>query len=353
MGGAFLLLAACNASAADHVRVSLDARPAALVAGRAWTASLTLRPRSFAGAVRVTATGPGKLDVRASGGRGAYRARLVFPAGGRWTLAAHAGGSVLRLGSVVVRKPAPKPLMFAWPTSIDVQPDGSLLVVENGIGRVDRVQPSTGKLSVVASGLAKPYAVASAPGGAVYLSNDGKLQRIDGASPVTIADAGTDVGPIAVAPNGDAVYTTESQAFELTGGKAHVIASGLSGPHGLAVTADGAVLVCDTGADRVLRIDPSSGATKTLVHVAQPRGIDVAGDGSLYVVEAGARRVGHYSAAGTRLGDVGPVFNDPYDVEVASDGTVYVIDTAALGTIRRIAPNGSVSTLATGASHNP
>ena len=357
MGGAFLLIAACNASAAGHVRVSLSARPAALVAGRAWTAPLTLRPRSFAGAVRVTATGPARLDVRASGGRGAYRARIVFPAAGRWTLVARAGGSVSRLGSVVVREPAPKPLIFTWPTSIDLQPDGSLLVVENGIGRVDRVQPSTGKLSVVASGLAKPYSVASAPGGAIYLSNGGALQRIDGAAPVTVASASSDVGPIAVAPNGDVVYTTESQALDLSGGKPRVLASGLSNPHGIAVEADGAVLVCDTGADRILRIDPASGATTTLVHVAQPRGIDVAGDGSLYVVEAGGKRVGHYSATGARLGDVGPLFNDPYGVQVAADGTVYVIETAVTGTIKRIAPDGSVSTLsvppATSRSHNP
>ena len=346
--GAFLVLAACNASAAGHVRISLSTRPAAPVAGRAWTASLTVRPLSFDGVVRLTATGPRKLDVRATGGHGTYRARLVFPSAGRWTLAARAGGSTSKLGAIVVRKPAPRPLTFTWPTSIDLQPDGSLLVVENGIGQVDRVQPATGKLTVVASGLAKPYAIASAPGRATYLSNGGSLQRIDGKSPVTVATADADIGPIAVAPNGDVVYATASQAFALSNGTPRVIASGLGSPHGIAVAGDGAVLVSDRDNNRVLRADPATGAVTTLIHVTQPGAIDVAGDGSIYLVELAERRVGHYSAAGTRLGSVGPAFDDPYGIEVASDGTVYVIETAEIGTIKRIAPDGSVSTLSTG-----
>jgi sugar lactone lactonase YvrE len=347
--GTFLVLAACNASAADHVRISLSStRPAALVAGRVWTAKLTVRPHSFAGAVRVTATGPGKLDVRASGGHGAYRARLVFPAAGRWKLAARAGGAVSQLGSLPVRKPPAKPLLFAWPTSIDLQPDGSLLVVENGGGQVDRVQPSTGRLTVIASALAKPYSIASTPSGAIYLSNAGTLQRIDGAAPVKVADAGTDIGPIAVAPNGDVVYTTDAQAFEVSGGAPRVIASGLAAPHGIAVASDGAVLVSDRDSNRVLRVDPATGAVTTLISVTQPGGIDVAPDGSIYLIELGAKRIGRYSAAGVRLGDVGPAFNDPYGLQVAADGTVYVIETAPAGTIKRIAPNGTVSTLSAG-----
>jgi streptogramin lyase len=340
--GAALLAAACTASAAPPVRISLRAKPPSVIAGRAWTVTLTARPRSFAGAVRVSASGPRKLSVRASGGHGTYRARLVFPAAGRWTLAATAGGSTSRLGAVTVRAPAPKPLTFTWPTSIDLQTDGSLLVVENGAGRVDRVQPSTGRVTAVAGALAKPYAVATTASGAIYLSNGNSLQRIDGSAPVTVVDAGAEIGPIAVSPSGGVYYTTTQQVFALGGGS---LASGLSGPHGIGVAADGAVLVCDTGNGRVLRIDPQTHAATTLIRVGEPRGIDVAADGSLYVVEATAKRVGHYTATGTRLGDVGPVFNDPYDVEVASDGTVFVVETAESGTIRRIAPDGSVSTL--------
>jgi streptogramin lyase len=342
---ATVLVSAVPASGTDRVRVSLSSRPAAVTVGRAWTAALTVRPASFRGAVRLTATGHGRLRVRANGAHGSYRARLVFPAVGQWTLTARAGAFTSRLGTMVVRKRAPIPVTFTWPTSIDLQPDGSLLVVENGAGRVVRVQPATGRVSLVASGLAKPYAVAQSSGGAIYLSNANALQRLDAGTPVTIATAAADIGPIAVAPNGDVYYATQSQVFEFAGGSPRLIASHLDPPHGIAVDGGGDLLVSDTGNDRVLRIDPQTGRTTTLISTGEPAGVDVGADGSIYLVEAATLRVARYSSAGARLGNVGPTFNDPYDLAVARDGTVYVVDTALKGTIRRIAPDGSVSTI--------
>ena len=57
--------------------------------------------------------GSGTVDVR----RGSYRARLVFPSPGRWTLAARAGGAASKLGSVSVRAPGTR-LAFVWPTAV-------------------------------------------------------------------------------------------------------------------------------------------------------------------------------------------------------------------------------------------
>src|SRR5262249_53914112 len=155
----------------------------------------------------------------------------------------------------------------------------------------------------------------------------------DAGGPVTLASAAADIGPIAVAANGDVYYTTQSQLFEFAGGSSRLITSHLNAPHGIAVDSTSALLVSDRGNDRVLRIDPQTGRTTTLIRTAEPAGIDVGADGSIYLVEAATLRVGHYSPTGVRLGSVGPVFTDPYDVAVAPDGTVYVVDTAANGTI--------------------
>jgi streptogramin lyase len=246
--------------------------------------------------------------------------------------AAHARAAQTRVAHVATQRP---PLQFIWPTSIDLQPDGSLLVVENGAGRVDRVRPATGDVSFVVSGLAKPYAAVRTRSGKLYVSNGTRLLR-DGK---TIATAGDNIGPIAVAANGTVFYTTQTKAFQL--GRSTPIATKLAGPHGIAFAADGSILVCDTGHDRVLRID--HGTVSTLIRVGQPRGIDVAADGTVYVVEAIAKRVGHFSATGRRLGTIGPRYADPYDVQVAANGTVYVLDTAALGTIERVRPGGAAS----------
>src|SRR5262245_23832452 len=176
---------ACTASAAGPVRVSLAGKRAAPVAGRAWTLRLAVRPLSFAGTVRVNALGPSRVRVRATGRRGSYRARLVFPKAGLWRISAQAGGRTLRLGSVRVRQASAKPVAFTEPTSIDLQPDGTLLLVENNPGRVLRVSPSTGRVRVLVPGLFKPYAIVRAPSGAVYLSVEGRLQRLNGAGPPT------------------------------------------------------------------------------------------------------------------------------------------------------------------------
>lgn len=227
------------------------------------------------------------------------------------------------------------PLEFVWPTFIDLQTDGSLLVVENGAGRVDRVRPATGRMTVVVSGLAKPFAAVRASTGVLYVSNGHTLLR-DGKP---VAHATGDIGPVAVTAHSSVYYTTETELFRL--GEPKPLATMLAGPHGVAVATDGAVLVSDTGHDRVLRID--GGKVSTLITVAQPRGIDVARDGTIDVVEAAGKRVGRYSATGRRLGSVGPRYSDAYGVQVTPDGVVYVLETAALGTIERISTRGAVS----------
>jgi serine/threonine-protein kinase len=290
-----------------------------------------------------------RLAARATGGHGSYRAQLPFPSAGRWTLTASAGGTTSRLGSVQVREPAPTPLTFVWPTSVGVEPDGSVLVVENGLARVLRIDPATGTSATIGASVPKPYAVAQAASGSIYVSGGSGLFRIDGANtPVAVAEIASGIGPIAVAANGDVFYATETQVFELARGAGRPVPIGeanLSAPHGLAVAADGALLVSDTGEDKLLRIDPASGATTTLASVGSPRGLDVAADGTIYAVDSTAKRVVHLSAAGAALGFDGPVLTDPYDIAFAPDGALYVVDTAESGHIRRVARDGTVTTL--------
>jgi streptogramin lyase len=337
-----LVVATCTASAATRVRVSLAGPRPVPTVGQTWTAQLVVRPRLFRGEIRIAAAGPGRIVARASRVRGSYRARLVFPAAGRWKLTARAGGSSSVLGSVTVRRPASR---YAWPTSVDVQPDGSLLVVENGRSRVLVVEPAKGGKRTLTPGFEKPYAATRAPSGSIYVSDGRALKRVEGGASQTVATAAADIGPIAIAPDGDVFFSTGPSVSRVSeaGGSPQELAAGFSGAHGLGVGADGAVLVSDTGNDRVVRVDPDSGASSVLFRVADPRGIDVAPDGTIYVVEAEAKRVGHYSSAGTRLGVVGPLFADPYDVDAAARGVVYVVDTAAAGVIRRVSGRSSVT----------
>jgi DNA-binding beta-propeller fold protein YncE len=243
----------------------------------------------------------------------------------------------------------PRPaLVFKEPTGIAAQPDGSLLLVEFDRRRLLRVLPSTGRVTQVAT-FAKPWGVARGPSGAVFVSSQNKVLRIDpGRAPAIVAsvDPSLEVGPVAVTPAGDLVYATADALYLLPGGEPGTpqrLAAGtsLAGPHGIAVALDGALLVTDTNDDRILRINGDN--VTTFAALGGPRGIDVAPDGSVYVADGADHRIVHYSASGARLGFVGPRFSDAYALTVVADGTVYAVDLGGLGIIRRIAPDGSAS----------
>ena len=314
----------------------------------------------------MTASGARRVRVRASGRRGSYRARLVFPTAGLWRLTARAGGTASRLGSVRVRRAPAKPLLFLQPTSIDLQPSGDLLLVENNPGRVLRVSPATGQVRVLVPSLFRPYAIVRGASGSVYISIGNRLQRLNGTgAPTTVAEVpqGIEIGPIAAAPNGDIYYSTATQVFRLPGGtglSVHIAGTGAEGgggdggpavdaqfssPHGLAVAADGALLVSDRGNDRVRRIDPATGLISAFGAVGEPYGIDVLPDGTVYVIEGTTNRVVRLAPTGARLGYLGPGFVNASDVEAAPDGTAYLLQAGSTGRIRRITPDGSVTTV--------
>jgi serine/threonine-protein kinase len=243
-----------------------------------------------------------------------------------------------------------RPVQFLQPTSIEVEPAGTLLLVENNPGRVLRVDPRSGRVTVIVPSVARPYAVVRTSSGRVYFSAANVLRRLRiGRSPATVTRADSDIGPIAAAPDGTVYYSTGSHVYRLaTGASApKVIASAehLAAPHGLAVAPDGAVLLADTGNNRIVRIDPLNGTTALFARVTGPRGLDVASDGTVYVVDSGANRVLRLSASGSPLGYLARTSGDLYDVQVTRGGAVYVLEAGATGWVRHISRDGTVTTV--------
>jgi DNA-binding beta-propeller fold protein YncE len=336
-------------AAASRVHVSLVGHPPVLTAGEAWTARLAVRPKSFRGAVRVTATGPARAVARAKKAHGSYRVRLVLRRAGTWRLTARAGGSTSPLGSVRVKRGA-APLVFVYPTSIAIEPSGSVLIVENGRGRVLRVDPATATETVVASQLSRPYSVAATASGQILLSTENTVVRLASGVPQVVASMTAQIGPIALASNGDLYFTTATTAFRVKAGThdAEPILEGLAGPHGLAIAADGALLVSDTEHDALLRVEVSTGTHSTLARLDRPGGLAVGPDGRIFVCDTTRGRVVHLTATGNRIGFVGPVFDTPYALAAAPDGGIYVAEAAATGHVRHVAPDGKVTTLSSG-----
>ena len=187
-------------------------------------------------------------------------------------------------------------ITFTQPTSIDVEPSGKLLVVENNPGRILRVDPANGRITVIARSLERPYAIVRAPSGAIFVSVGKTIRRLGGG--VVARNAG-DIGPLAVARDGKLYYATGTGVFWVGHGRLGSRVK-IRSPHGLAVTRDGAVLVSDTGGNRIVRI-ARDGTTSMFASVISPRGLDVASNGTVYVVDPVARRIAHLAADGKSL----------------------------------------------------
>jgi Ca2+-binding RTX toxin-like protein len=146
-----------------------------------------------------------------------------------------------------------------------------------------------------------------------------------------------------------------------TGGQT-TVASGLGFVGGVAVEADGHILVTSGllfgGVNGVTRIDPSTGAKTTLSaggSFSSPEGIAVEADGSILVADAdafggagGVIRVNPSTGAQTTVSSGGS-FVDPFDVAVESSGHILVADAAVLesgtGAVIRVHPSTGVQTI--------
>jgi sugar lactone lactonase YvrE len=314
--------------------VTFASKPAA-TAGVPWTASLIVRGAS---APVVTArSGTRSVSARARLAGRRFRVRLVFPQAGTWTLTARAGRRTFPLGTVRV---APRPLTLDRAAALVAGGDG-LLVVETGRGRVLRVDPASGRTSVVAGGMSSPFGIARAPDGTVYVSDETVLWRVDPSRRTKQVhariEAETDMGPLAIDAQGRVYVATERNDVRRidAAGRVEVVMTDVAVAHGLAFDRDDVLLVADTGRDRMLRYDPRTGTRSVFgPPLFGAAGIDVAPDGSVYVCEfgSGAQRVTRLDPSGARVG-TWEAFVLPIDVVVA-DGAVYADDST--GAIYRL-----------------
>jgi sugar lactone lactonase YvrE len=198
------------------------------------------------------------------------------------------------------------------------------------------VDPDTGARTTVAGGeLVEPDGMARAPDGDILVTD---LTAFGGGGGVFRVDPAT--GAVtAVSANGAPA-----------GGPA------FSDPVGVAVEADGDILVADDGgfggAGGVIRVDPATGARTALSangappggpDFADPSGLAVEANGDILVADenafggtGGVIRVDPATGARTTVSangapPGGPVFSGPFGIALEADGDILVADYAAFG----------------------
>jgi DNA-binding beta-propeller fold protein YncE len=213
------------------------------------------------------------------------------------------------------------------------EPAGTLLVADGGRGggRIVRVDPTTGRRTLVAGTGGRSFTGAGGP------ARGASLGRV------------TDV---ALGPGGS-IYAVASKRVVRIGrdGRLTVVAR-FPAALGLAVSPRGVVYVTDDEGGRVLRFDPATRRTTTIATgLPQPIGIALERDGAI-VVSSGhdGGRVERIESGGRRETVLAGLALAAF-VTAVSDGSLLVVDHVrhdARGRILRVAPDGDVSTLSDG-----
>jgi hypothetical protein len=187
------------------------------------------------------------------------------------------------------------------------EPSGSVLTVEYDSGRLLRVSPD-GALSVVASGLRKPYALARARNGTVYVTQAGELSRPTGSLVRVSPDGRT--SPIRLRPPAP-VRTTAA-----TRPRPSVIQ-----PYDLQPLPNGKILVTDLPANAVYELDPVRRTGRLVARVVQARELVLLKDGRV-LVSSGLRVLALDPRTG-RTSLYASANDDLLGIALAPDGWLY------------------------------
>lgn len=232
---------------------------------------------------------------------------------------------------------------------IATAPDGNVYVTDS---RLSRVQYFTSTGSYLGQWpVPNASGVEVAPGGTVYVANEGRVQYFTLTGSLLGSWSGV-AAPVdvAVAANGN-VYATETYLpgvayYTSTGsllgqwGKEGFGPGEFYWPFGIALAPDGNVYVVENGNDRVQYFTPTGSLVgmwgkhgENPGEFDEPNGADISNSGIVFVANTYNHCVDYFTTTGSFLGIFGGFGNNPgqfampYDVAVSPSGTrVYVTD---------------------------
>ena len=330
------------------------------------------------GAPRVIATGLGCPDG------------MVADAGGTLVVALREAGSVVRIAVGDGTKTTVATGLHT-PVAVGRAPDGALVVLEAATGAIRtidgaetreaaRLAPgldgfsSCGESAVVSNfvtgemtafkpwpttsrvlergGLALPRGIAQA-GEDLIVSDGVSIRRVRGGIAAVLAATTIDPIPppfaVALAAGGFAWITVPSlgevHRVDLAARTSEKIAGGFDRPTSILALSDGGVIVADTGAGRIVRVE-ADGSTRTLASgLVSPLGLAMRGGQILTTEPTGGRILGIREGSPPALIATG--IAAPGGVAADAAGHVFVAETRT-GALLRIDPDGSHRKIATG-----
>jgi hypothetical protein len=129
------------------------------------------------------------------------------------------------------------------------------------------------------------------------------------------------------------------------------LAAGLTAPSDVAPLPTGGLLVADTDANRVVRVDPGGTITTLAAELSAPRGVSPIAGGGFLVADTGANAIRRVAADGSSTIVAGGAvstrspLNGPQGVAALANGAFLVADTAN-NRVVRVAADGTLTTVA-------
>ena len=210
-------------------------------------------------------------------------------------------------------------------------------------------------------------AVTLSPGD-IVVANSGNVVAIDPqtGNVATVACCFSRAVGIAIDANGDIIVSDRNTAsinrIDPATGNITTFSSGnlLIQPHGITIAGNGDILVadmetcCGSGTGRVVRVNPNTGE-QTLVSsgggFVDPIGINVEAIGSILVADFNARKLFRIDPATGNQTTLASFFpsGEPYDVAVAPDGGIFIVEHNGRAVIKVDPVTGGETTISSGA----
>ena len=265
----------------------------------------------------------------------------------------------------------PNKVEMDLPTGVAVDSSGNILFADSLNNRIRKL--ASGSVNTIAGNGVLSH---SGDGGAAVKAqiNTPLGVAVDAAGNTYIADTANNVVR-RVDSNGAISNFAGTGTAGSSGDGSAATGAQLNGPQGLAVDSAGNLYIADTQNNRVRKVTGGTistvagngtggfagdGAAAGSAQLNLPFGVAVDAGGNLYIAEFGNNRVRKVTAGGTistlagngvfgYSGDggqaTGAMLNGPQGVAVDTLGNVYIAD-AANNRVRRVAPNGTITTVA-------
>lgn len=224
------------------------------------------------------------------------------------------------------------PALLNAPRGIAIDGSNNLYVADSGNNAVREISPA-GIITSIAGQLNNPLSVAVDTQGSVYIADSGNNRILKVTAAGTSSTFAKIAGPLAVAVDrsGNVVAADARQIWKIPfDGTATSLIGGLTSPGALAFAPDGTLLIADTGANVIRQFSPSGalsgiagtgtagfsgdGSSALAAQLNAPSGIAIGANGTLLVADS----------ANNRIRSLTPV-------SVASDtGTITVENAASL-----------------------